>query len=202
MARFWLEAESQYDHLNSTKERLVRFAQDKGLDVGQTTLKNVTTHLDGNQINGDPARWVTFFCFWYHPRALWDFMMNALEVAETDDHYQAIATSLAEHILAHYGSVIPHFEGLAQKDDSFARMLTGVWRHRMSDDVWMRLRVIQSRVDDPLPTLIPIENGVEYMAENLSEFDRMTANKGRYLPDENGAWRHRSELNGRDAGCD
>jgi len=47
--------------------------------------------------------------------------------------------------------------------------------------------------------MIPIEKGVEYMFDSLSEFDRNTAGKGRYLPDQNGVWRLRSGLNGQDA---
>jgi len=202
MARYWLYAENQYDNLNSTIERITRFAWDNRLEAGQTTLGNVSAQLDGNEIKGDPDAWVVFLCFWHHPSVLWDFMMAAFEAAETDDHYQKIATNLAEHLLAHYGSAIPNVEKLAQQNDDFARMLTGAWRHRMSDDVWARLRLIQARVPNPLPSMIPVEKGINYMSDSLSEFDRKNANKGRYLPDQNGVWRPRSELKDLDAGCD
>jgi len=161
MARYWLYSDNQYDNLNSIAERLSRFARDQGLEVRQATLDNVATHLDSNESNGDPGKWVVFLSFWHHPSVLWDFMLKALEVAETDDHYQSIATNLAEHMLAHYGSVISHVEHLAEKNDDFARMLTGVWRHRMSDDVWVRLRHIQSRCSD---------------LQNLTTFDGSSGN--------------------------
>ncbi len=116
-------------------------------------------------------------------------MLEAVTAADNDDHLEAVAAGLAEHILAHYGSMIPLFEKQARKDRRFKRMLTGVWRNRMSDDVWLRLRTIQSDVPDPLSNMLPLQHGVEYMSDNLSKEDRQKADKGRFVRDSQGIWR-------------
>ncbi len=115
-------------------------------------------------------------------------MLNAVAFAETEDHLGRIACGLAEILLAHYGSLMPLFEERARKDPKFARMLTGVWRHRMSDEVWMRLRALQAAVELPLSQMIPLENGIDYMAEHLKPDDRSTPDKGRYSRDAAGNW--------------
>jgi len=51
MARYWLEADNSYVHLNSTFERLTRFVHDRGFEASQTTLKNVAAQ---NENKGDP----------------------------------------------------------------------------------------------------------------------------------------------------
>ena len=106
-----------------------------GFDVSQEVLQEATCHLTGRLSKGDVNKWIVFICFWGHPHTLWDFMLDAVEMAVDDRDLQVIATELAEHILAHYGSMIGHFESRASSDRNFRRMLTGVWRHRMSDEV-------------------------------------------------------------------
>jgi len=140
---------------------------------------------------GDVDQWVTFITFFAHPNALWNFMLDAVAAAENDDQLEKIAASLAEHILAHYGSTIPRFEAQALRDSRFKRMLTGVWRHRMSDHVWMRLRAIQSDVHAPLSNMIPLEHGVDYMSDSLSQDDRKHDDKGRYILQADGDWKKR-----------
>jgi hypothetical protein len=115
-----------------------------------------------------------------HPHYLWNFMLDTVYLAENDGHLEKIASNLAEHILAYYGSMIPHFEKQAANSTKFAKMLTGVWRHKMGDDVWMRLRKIQTSVVNPLGNMISLEYGVEYMAGSLAPSDRDRTDKGRY----------------------
>ena len=58
----------------------------------------------------------------------------------------------------------------------------------MSDEVWLRLRIMQSEVSDPLAGMIPLENGAEYMSASLTQSDRANADKGLYFRDECGDW--------------
>lgn len=120
-------------------------------------------------------------------------MVDTVALAKNDGHLSEIANSLAIHILAHYGSMMPDFEEVASTDQKFKRMLTGVWRHRMSDDVWNRLRIMHSEVSDPLASMIPLENGAEYMSASLTQSDRVNANKGPYFKDEGGDWQRVQE---------
>ncbi len=180
LASFWLDASEELKNSDAVLESLTRFAEHKGLAVSAETLQEAANHLDGGLAKGNVDQWIVFVCFWGHPFAIWDFMLDAMEVATNDQHYKEIATSLAEHLLAYYGSMIPVFEDWASKDPKFKRMLTGVWRHKMSDQVWLRLRAMQSEVSDPLTTMIPLEKGVEYRANQLSAEDRANADKGRY----------------------
>jgi len=188
LASYWLDTKDFIKKSDSSAPALRQFAERRGFSVSDEDLQKAAVHLDGEMSEGDPNRWVVFICFFGHPHALWNFMMDAMSVASCSNDYHKIATELAEHILAHYGSMIGYFEKIAKADNRFVHMLTGVWRHRMSDDVWMRLRAIQAQDCDPLPMMIPLENGVDYMAHSLSEEDRTSPDKGRYILDAEGNW--------------
>ncbi len=190
LAAFWLDSENQEYPPKPPLERLRQFAEERRYAISDADLQEAADHLSGKLAGGEADGWVVFICFWGHPRALWNFMIDAVAMADNDGHLEKIAACLAEHILAHYGSMIPHFEFWAKKDCTFKRMLTGVWRHRMSDDVWMRLRAIQAEVPDPLSNLIALEQGVEYMADTMSAEDRKNDDKTgcRYCRDSDGKW--------------
>lgn len=191
LAAYWLQDDPKTLDERKGIECLRQFADGKRLLVSDAVLQQAVHHLNGGLAKGDVGQWIVLICFWGHPHAIWDFMLDALSVAESDEHLGKIATGLAEHILAHYGSMMPYFEEYARADSRFKRMLTGVWRHRMSDDVWMRLRAMQAEVSDPLSTMIPLEHGVEYMAHSLSREDRVNEDKSRcrYRRDAEGNWR-------------
>lgn len=188
LATYWLSSDTQIVSPERTAETLRRFSKDRDLAVSASVLKQAADHLNGALSKGDVDRWVTMICFWSHPHTLWNFMLDTVAAADNDDHLGKIAASLAEHILAHYGSMIPLFEMQAFKDKRFKRMLTGVWRHRMSDRVWARLRQLQADIPNPLPTMTPLKHGVDYMSEALKPEDRENDDKGRYMRAPDGTW--------------
>ena len=185
---YWLSDRDNEPSSSDTLHRLTHFAKRTCTQVSEEELEVAADHLNVRWVDGDVSRWVALACFWHDPHFLWNFMLDAIEAAVDDDDLSKIASELAEHILAHYGTMMPYFEHQAARDDKFARMLTGVWRHRMCDDVWIRLRAMQARVQAPLLSMIPIENGVEYRAGHMSADDRATPDKGRYRRDTNGEW--------------
>ena len=189
LAKYWLEAETRPADNKNIEERLRAFAYVHEMPVSQEVLQEACQHLSGWGAKGDIRQWVVTICFWAHPHGLWNFMLDAMTEACTDDHLHIIACELAEHQLAHHGSMIPHYQAQARLDLRFRRMLTGVWRHRMSDEVWVQLREIQAQEPDPLPNMIPLELGVEYGADRLSEGDRQNADKkGFFSRDGAGEW--------------
>lgn len=188
LAAYWLDAHLQSDSKHTLLERLTSFANEHKFHVTDTALAKAEEHLQSDLIKEDVEQWVIFISFMGHPHAIWDFMLDAVALAKTEDHLGRIATGLAETLLAHYGSLITLFEERASKDPKFAIMLTGVWRHRICDDVWTRLRVLQSTVASPLSQMIPLEHGVEYMAERMKPDDRNTPDKGLYSRDAEGNW--------------
>ena len=194
MATYWLNTEEQINTSKSNLEHLRQFAEERNLVISEAGLQEAADHLDvelaGRNVNG----WVVFISFFGHPHNLWNFMLDAVLAAKNDEHLLKIAAGPAEHILAHYGSMVPYFEEQARRDRKFKRMLTGVWRHRMSDDVWMRLRAIQSDVPDPFSSMIPLDQGIAYMADSLSQADRENDDKGMYRRDAKGEWKKLARL--------
>jgi len=186
LACYWLTNENEYE--GTPLQQLERFIFESPYTLPLETIREAAKHLDGNPLVSDIDSWVTFVCFLGHPGGSWNFMLNAMEFAVNDAHLEKVATWLAEHLLAHYGSLLPDFEQRAADHPQFKRMLTGVWRHRMSDNVWMRLRELQAEVSNPLSTMIPLDRGLDYMADSLSPEDRKDADKGKYFLDERGSW--------------
>lgn len=180
LAQYWLFT----DPADKEPIPLTAFVENRALELAQDALPDATSVLASMDI----LEWVTFFSFWGHPLTVCRFLVITLEEARTDTHLKEIALNLAEPILAHYGSLMPHFENQANTDPKFRRMLTGVWRHRMSDDVWQRLRAIQSKEPNPLSNMIPLEFGTDYMADKMKPEDRRQADKGRYSRDGSGEW--------------
>jgi len=81
----------------------------------------------------------------------WQFIRAAVAHAESDDELGHIAAGPLEHLLGWHGEkFITQVEQQAGADPKFARMLTGAWKYRMSDEVWARVQAIQAGVPDPL----------------------------------------------------
>jgi hypothetical protein len=54
-----------------------------------------------------------------------------------------------EHLLGKHGEqYIDEVERRAAADPKFARMLSGVWKYVMSDEVWARVEALKARVPD------------------------------------------------------
>ena len=188
LAAFWLDGDPDPNSKRTILEKLTTFVKARQFKISDASIDKAVEHLDGDLINQDIEGWVTLVSFMAHPHAIWNLMLDAVALAKTDSQLSRIACGLAEPLLAHYGSLMPLFERRARKDPKFACMLTGAWRHRMSDDVWARLRVLQAEVARPLPAMIPLDQGVEHMNEYISAEDRMTADKGIYIQDTQGNW--------------
>ncbi len=187
LAIYWLNNDTFHGAFSGFRNRLRAFIASLGLDVPESDFEEVATKLEGRFVNGDPDGWVTLQCFYGHPHTVWNFIIDAVAVAENEDQLARIAAGPAEHLLAYYGSLIPLFEKQAKQDQKFARMLTGVWRHKMCDEVWNRLRKIQTGQQglDGKPFRVLPE---DWMSDTLSEEDRTTRDKGGFQRTAEGQW--------------
>jgi hypothetical protein len=99
---------------------------------------------------------VTMMGFTAPPDVLWQFLLIVVECAESDDELGHIAAGPVEYLLGKHGeSYIDKVEEQANRDQKFARTLTGAWKYLMTDEVWNRLRRIQKQIPDPLPEAKP-----------------------------------------------
>lgn len=81
----------------------------------------------------------------------WRFLSAAMNHAESDDEFGHIAAGPLEHLLSKHGEdYIALIEERAASDPKFARMVTGAWKHMMTDDIWQRVQAIQAKCPNPL----------------------------------------------------
>lgn len=186
LAAYWLRYDP--DEANAVEPALRRTAKALGFSLDDTEIETAVSQLGSP---GDPEAWVVRTNFMAHPHVSWNIVIAAVEFARTDEDLGKIAAGPAEHLLAHYGSLIPIFEWKAERDPKFHRMLTGVFRHRMSDNVWARVRKLQAEVEDPLPQMQSFDRNDDGQHLNLE--DRENDDKGSYLLVE-GEWLRRSKV--------
>jgi hypothetical protein len=86
-------------------------------------------------------------------------------VAEAPDDLwvlKSIAAGPLEGFLGRFDeAVIDLVEAEAAHNAKFRRVLSGVWKHGMTDRVWSRVRAIQATVNDPLPDIRPFAAGAD-----------------------------------------
>ena len=99
---------------------------------------------------------VVWMNFTAGPEQQWQFICSAVAQAESDDELGHIAAGPMEHLLGSDGkSFIDRVEARAATDPKFGRMLTGVRKHTMTDEVWAGVQAIQATVSNPQVELPP-----------------------------------------------
>jgi hypothetical protein len=108
-------------------------------------------HGSPSDSESDVSQTVVMMNFTAAPDHQCQFIRAAVAHAESDDELGQIAAGPVEHLLGWHGEkLIAQVEQQAGADPKFARMLTGVWKYMISDEVWARVQAIQVRVLDPL----------------------------------------------------
>lgn len=96
----------------------------------------------------DVGQSVVMMNFTAKPEHQWQFILAAVAQA-SDEQHGRIAAGPVEHLLGWHGaSYIDEVERRAEADPKFARMLSGVWKYRMSDDVWARVEALKAKYGD------------------------------------------------------
>jgi hypothetical protein len=104
----------------------------------------------------DACQTIVGMTFLSPPEEQWEMVLECVRQAQTDQDLDHVAAGPIEGLLGRFGKeVIDRVEKEASVDPKFARTLTGVWRHTMTDDVWARVRAIQRCVSDPLKAYRP-----------------------------------------------
>jgi hypothetical protein len=88
-------------------------------------------------------------------------ILELIAAAPIDDRVlQSIAAGPLEGFLGRFDAeAIDRVEAEAASNRRFRRVLSGVWKHGMTDPVWSRVRAIQATVNDPLPEMRPFADG-------------------------------------------
>jgi len=93
----------------------------------------------------DVGQSVVMMNFTARPEHQWQFILAAVAHA-SDDELGHIAAGPVEHLMGHHGTAyIVEVERRAESDPKFARMLSGVWKYMMSDEVWARVEALKAK---------------------------------------------------------
>ena len=78
---------------------------------------------------------------------LWQFVQTAYKREMPDDVFAVLAAGPLEDLLSGSGpAYIDRVEELARKDERFNQLLGGVWKNRMTDEVWHRVTAVRRTV--------------------------------------------------------
>jgi hypothetical protein len=96
---------------------------------------------------------VTMMNFTARPEQQWKFILAAIDHAQSDDELGHIAAGPIEHLLGWHGErFIATIESQAVSDSKFAKAITGVWKYKMSDEIWSRVQSMQQRAEPLNPS--------------------------------------------------
>jgi hypothetical protein len=80
------------------------------------------------------------------PDSLWQFILTVHKADRSDSICQVLSAGPLEDLLANFGErYINLVEEQARIDPAFARLLGGVWRNSMSEDVWASVQAVWDR---------------------------------------------------------
>jgi hypothetical protein len=96
---------------------------------------------------GDFDLAMKFHAIEYHqPEILWTMILATHSRDQSIRPKQVLSAGPLENLLALHGEeFIDRVESEAHRDPSFARLLGGVWKNRMSDEVWRRVQAVWDR---------------------------------------------------------
>jgi hypothetical protein len=82
----------------------------------------------------------------YLPRKAWRVILLIWSMDRSVETMQCLSAGVIEDLSSSNGTeMIPLVEAEARRDPSFARLLGGVWKNRMTDEVWSRLQAVWDR---------------------------------------------------------
>jgi hypothetical protein len=111
--------------------------------------KYIRAYLEYERTHDASLDWavqaMTAMTFLASPVEQWETILEIVREAPDDETVLgAIAAGPVEGLLAQHGAmVIDRFEDEAKQNPKFLRVLTGVWRNRMPEEVWQRVQALQ-----------------------------------------------------------
>ena len=80
------------------------------------------------------------------PDLCWTMILAVLARDQSDEVLSSIAAGPMEELLAEHGPrMLPLVEAKWRQDAIFRRMLHGVWRHGMKQEVWARVQALNEK---------------------------------------------------------
>ena len=93
----------------------------------------------------DVGQSVVMMNFTGRPEHQWQFILAAIAHA-SEEELGHIAAGPVEHLLGKHGDkYIDEVERRTESDPKFARMMSGVWKYMMTDEVWARVEALKAR---------------------------------------------------------
>ncbi|MFT5572095.1 MAG: hypothetical protein ACI9FR_001016 [Cryomorphaceae bacterium] len=75
----------------------------------------------------------------------WQMILVILKKDNSDTVISNLAAGPLEELLVQHGSkVIDRVEAKARQDSNFSKLIMGVWRNTMPEDIWSRVETLQS----------------------------------------------------------
>lgn len=97
------------------------------------------------------AQVVVLMNFRAPPECQWQFILAALEQATCDKQLGVLAAGPLEHLLGWHGAeFIDRIEAQAASDSTLARTITGMWKYKMTDEIWERVLALKERAPSRL----------------------------------------------------
>ena len=115
----------------------------------EKVIQGLFTELDlDDDDNSQFGEDVVLMNFFASEEFQWKFIMRAFPLAYDANHLSAMAAGPVEHLLAFHGEKwIEKIEKESLANDNFAWMMTSVWQHKMSDEIWNRVQTIQKKAE-------------------------------------------------------
>jgi len=112
-------------------------------------IKNWFAEIDLDDEDNTPfGQDVVLMNFFASDEFQWQFIIKAFEFAYDANHLSVMAAGPVEHLLAFHGEKwIDKIEDESSANENFAWMMTSVWQHKMSDDIWNRVQEIQKQCE-------------------------------------------------------
>jgi len=77
------------------------------------------------------------------PDSTWKFILAVLEKNSSKEIMEKLSVGLLEDLLAKHGQhIIERVEEEAKRNAKFASLLGGVWKNRMDEDIWVRMKTV------------------------------------------------------------
>ena len=126
-----------------------QFEQSEWQDFARRWLAEIRGAVSG--AGSEVGQAVVSMNFTARAELQWRFILMAVSLAESDDELGHIAAGPIEHLLGWHGEdYISLVEEQAAADPKFARTLTGVWKYRMTEEIWSRVEQLKAPVTNPL----------------------------------------------------
>jgi hypothetical protein len=80
-----------------------------------------------------------------YPELAWKGILEALSQSRMEPHLGTLAAGPLEDLLSLHGDlVIERVEAEARSNTKFAQILGGVWKYKMSDEIWARVQIAKN----------------------------------------------------------